>query len=114
VARGHQDYTAATAQADPAAPADAASGATTSAAAAAPDTAGIANAFAAAIPTLKADDTQVFHGLFADDHRTAPLAPVVSALWGAPKAAAPSGAPAWKSLSGGMLDLFKDLPPTSS
>ena len=53
VARGHQDYTAATAQADPAAPADAASGATTSAAAAAPDTAGIANAFAAAIPTLQ-------------------------------------------------------------
>ena len=114
VARGHQDYSAATAQADPSAPADAASGAATSPAAAAPDTAGIANAFAAAIPTLKADDTQVFHGLFADDHRTAPLAPVVSALWGAPKAAAPSGAPARKSLSGGMLDLFKVLPPTSS
>ncbi|HWW35072.1 MAG TPA: hypothetical protein VNZ23_07505 [Xanthobacteraceae bacterium] len=114
VARGQQDYSAATAQADPSARADAASGAATSPAAAAPDTAGIANAFAAAIPTLKADDTQVFHGLFADDHRTAPLAPVVSALWGAPKAAAPSGAPARKSLSGGMLDLFKDLPPTSS
>jgi hypothetical protein len=114
VARGHQDYSAATAQADPSARADAASGAATSPAAAAPDTAGIANAFAAAIPTFKADDTQVFHGPFADDHRTAPLAPVVSALWGAPKAAAPSGAPARKSLSGGMLDLFKVLPPTSS
>ena len=65
------------------------------AAAAAPDTAGIANAFAAAIPARKADDTQVFHGLFADDHRTVPLAAVVGALWGASNAAAPSnGAPA--------------------
>ena len=110
VARGNQDYTAATAQAD--APTVAAS--SESAVATVPDTAGIANAFAAAIPALKVDDTQVFPGLFADDHRTAPLAPVVSALWGAPKAAAPNGAPAQKSQSRSMLDLFKDLPPTSS
>jgi hypothetical protein len=115
VARGHQDYsTAATAQADPAAPTNAAGSATESAAGAAPDTAGITSAFAAAIPTLRADDTQVFHGLFADDHRTAPLAPVLSALWSDPKMAASSSAPAQKSRSGGMLDLFKDLPPTSS
>jgi hypothetical protein len=113
VARGNQDYTAATAQADPAAPIDAARSAAESAAATAPDTAGIANAFAAAIPTPRAEDTQVFHGLFADDHRTAPLAPVVSALWGTPKAAASSSAPAQRYQSGGMLDLFKDLPSTS-
>jgi hypothetical protein len=98
VARGHQDYAAAaTAQADPTAPSDPASGATESAAVAAPDTAGITSAFAAAIATLRADDTQVFHGLFADDHRTAPLAPVVSALWSDPKTAAPTSAPAQKS-----------------
>lgn len=115
VARGGQDIAAATAQPDPAAAsADATSGTTTSAAAAVPDTAGIASAFAAAIPTLKADDTQVFHGLFADDHRTVPLAPVVSALWGTPKAATPSGALAQKTGSKSMLDLFKDPPSTSS
>jgi hypothetical protein len=113
VARGNQDRddTTATAQADPAAQTVSA---TESVAAAAPDTAGITSAFAAAIPTLRADDTQAFHGLFADDHRNAPLATVVSALWGAPNAAAPSGAPVQKSQSGGMFDLFKDLPSTSS
>jgi hypothetical protein len=51
VARGNQDYTAATALTDPAAATDAASSATESATATAPDTAGIASAFAAAIPT---------------------------------------------------------------
>lgn len=115
VARSSQDFAAATTPADPAAAVDATSGTTTSAAAAAvPDTAGIANAFAAAIPTLRADDTQVFHGLFADDHRTVPLAPVVSALWGTPQAATPGGAPAQKTQSKSMFDLFKDLPSTSS
>src|SRR6516162_2991346 len=91
-----------------------ASSAAESAAATAPDTAGIANVFAAAIPTPKADDTQVFHGLFADDYRTAPLAPVVSALWGTPNAPALGGAPAQKSQSVGMFDLFRDLPSASS
>jgi hypothetical protein len=114
VARGSQDFAAATMPADPAAPADATSGAATSAAAAVPDTAGIANAFAAAIPTLRADDTQVFHGLFADDYRTVPLAPVVSVLWSTPNAATPNGAPAQKTQSKSMLDLFKDPPSTSS
>jgi hypothetical protein len=114
VARGNQDCTAATALTDPAAATDAASSAAESAVATAPDTAGIANAFAAAIPTPKADDTQVFHGLFADDHRTAPLAPVVSARWGAPKVATSGAPPAQKSQSVGMFDLFRDLPPASS
>ncbi len=98
VARGDQDRPAATAQA--------ASGPTL---AAAPDTAGIANAFAAAVPARAAGDNQVFHGLFADTNRAAPVAPVVSALWGVPTPAASANGPAApKSTSGGMLDLFKD------
>jgi Transglycosylase SLT domain len=115
-ARGNQDYTAAaaTAQADPAA-ATVAPSSDTASIGGAPDTAGIATAFAAAIPALKPDDTQVFQGLFADDHRTVPLAPLVSALWSTPTGAVPSGAPAQKSKSNGlMLDLFRDLPSPSS
>lgn len=84
VARGSQDLAAAVAQA------------VSAPAFAAPDTAGIANAFAAAIPTRAAGDRQVFHSLFADTHRTAALAPTVS------------GTPAQKPSSGSMLDLFKD------
>jgi hypothetical protein len=57
--------------------------------AAAPDTAGIANAFAAAIPERAANDTQVFHGLFTDA-RTSPVAPVVKALWRVPARVASS------------------------
>lgn len=115
-ARGNQDYTAAatTAQADPATATVAATGEPASVGGA-PDTAGIATAFAAAIPALNPDDTQVFHGLFADDHRTVPLAPLVSALWSTPTGAVSSGAPAQKSKSNGlMLDLFRDLPSPSS
>ena len=102
VARGSQDQPAFTAQA--------ASG---PAVAAAPDTAGITDAFAAAVPKRAASDTQIFHGLFADANRAAPVAPVVSALWNVPSvtpSATPSanGTPAQKSNSGGMLDLFKD------
>jgi hypothetical protein len=109
VARGGQDQAAVTAAADATDPTVTANGAN-----AAPDTAGIANAFAAAIPTPYTDDTQIFHRLFADDRRAVPLAPVVNALWGGPQAVAPSGAPAQKSQANGMLDLFKDLPATSS
>jgi transglycosylase-like protein with SLT domain len=111
VARGSQDRTDFAAQAA----ATAAPGAANNSAAAAPDTAGIANAFAAAIPTPKAADKQpVFNGLFTDGGRSAPLAPVVSALWGIPNAAANnSGAAAQKSAANGMLDLFKDLPPVA-
>lgn len=96
VARGGQDKPATMAQA-------------ASAPAAAPDTAGIANAFAAAVPKRAAEDTQVFHGLFADSNRAGPVAPVVSALWGVPTpAAGANGQPAAKASSGGTLDLFKD------
>jgi hypothetical protein len=78
-------------------------------AAAVPDTAGMTNVFAAAVPTRNADDTQVFHGLFQDTKRTSPVAPVVSELWGVPNAASKTnGAPAQPSTSGSMLDLFKD------
>jgi Transglycosylase SLT domain len=90
-------------------PAVADAAATTPATAAAPDTAGITGAFAAAVPTPKADDTQVFHGLFADGSRAAPLAPFITALWGVPSIAASAAtASAPKAASGGMLDLFKD------
>ncbi len=103
VARGSQDRQPLTAQA--------ATAPTLAPAAAAPDTAGIANAFAAAVPTLKPTDTAVFHGLFADANRTAPLAPVVSALWGVPNAEQVTGATAARTpAANGMLDLFKDSP----
>jgi hypothetical protein len=85
--------------------------ATATTAAAAPDTAGIANAFAAAIPARKADDTQVFHALFADDHRTIPLASMMGALWSGSNAAPPGGgASAPNSNANSMLNLFRDLP----
>ena len=95
VARGRQDRSVYAAQAT-------ATGG--KAAAAVPDTAGIASAFAAA-STASADDKQVFHGLFVDGKRTAPLG---GALWSVPDAH--SDAKASKSLASGMLDLFKDLP----
>ena len=116
VARGSQDRRAFAAQAAtvPATtvPSDATSA---TAASSAPDTAGIASAFAAAIPTPKADAKQdVFHGLFVDGGgRAAPLAPVVSALWGVPNAApSASGTTAQTPVANRMLDLFKDPPAT--
>ena len=100
-----QGHLAATAQVPEAATAQAA------VAAATPDTAGITNAFAAATPPRPARDEQVFHALFADRNRNAPLAPVVSALWGVPSATANgTGVTAPKLSSGGMLNLFTDLP----
>ncbi len=113
VARDSTDAATAIAQADTGA-ATTTTGTDSTGAAAAPDTAGLATAFAAAIPERKADDTQVFHGLFADDHRTVPLAPLVSALWSSPSGTMPSGAPAQTPQSSRMLDLFKDLPSSSS
>ena len=115
VARGSQDLATATAQAATA-PATAASTATAATAASAPDTAGIASAFAAAIPTPRADaKPQVFHGLFVDGSRAAPLAPVVSALWSVPNAASGgSGTAPQKPLADGMLNLFRDLPVTGT
>ncbi len=112
VARGHQDRLTYPAQA---APGPAASGTTTAAAsassaAAVPDTAGIANAYAAA-STASANDRQVFHSLFVDGKRTAALAPVASALWSVPEASSDSNAKPQKPVANGMLDLFKDPPP---
>ena len=75
----------------------------------APDTAGIAGAFAAAIPKAATGDGQVFHGLFQDPNRTTPVAPLVSALWNGPGAASSgAGASAQQPKFNGMLDLFKD------
>jgi len=105
VARGNQDRSTFTAQATT----EAVTG--TAAAATVPDTAGIASAFAAAVPAPKADDNQVFHSLFADGNRAAPLAPVVSALWSVPNATPGAGTTATqKPIANGMLDLFKDPP----
>jgi len=94
-----------TAGATAAAAAAAAATATTTA----PDTAGIAGAFAAAFPKAATGDGQVFHGLFQDPNRTAPVAPLVSALWNGPGAASSeTGASAQQPKFNGMLDLFKD------
>jgi hypothetical protein len=77
--------------------------------AAVPDTAGMTNAFAAALPARHADDTQVFHGLFQDPDRTSPVAPVVSELWGVrDPAAKQTGSPTEPAISGSILDLFRD------
>jgi hypothetical protein len=112
VARGTQDQPAATAAANE--PVVAATSAVPVAPSmpsvpSAPDTAGITDAFAAAVPKRAAADNQVFHNLFADANRTSPVASVVSELWGVPSAAPnANGASAPKSTSEGMLDLFKD------
>jgi hypothetical protein len=104
-ARGTSTQAVATAQAAGAAAAAAAATATT----AAPDTAGIAGAFAAAIPRATTGDGQVFHGLFQDPNRTTPVAPLVSALWNGPGAASSGeGASTRPAKFNGMLDLFKD------
>ncbi len=58
----------------------------------APDTAGIANAFAAASPKpIVQQASQIFHGLFQDTGRTAPVAAVVSQLWTTPNALPDTG-----------------------
>jgi hypothetical protein len=107
-ARGTPTQAVAVAQAAGATAAAAAASAAT-AATTAPDTAGIAGAFAAAIPKAATGDGHVFHGLFQDPNRTAPVAPLVSALWNGPGAASNgSGARAQQPKFNGMLDLFKD------
>jgi hypothetical protein len=94
-----------------------------------PDTAGIANAFAAAVPPaaeasaqmpiqmpaqvlaqVPAANDQMFRGLFSDAGSSGPVGPLVSQLWGTPNAAAnPSGtAPAASAAGGVLLDLFRD------
>jgi len=97
------------AQSAAAAPADVVAEATTHApAAAVPDTAGLTSAFAAAVPQRREGDGDVFHGLFQDPGRTAPVAAVVSQLWNAPSApASADGTPA-PAGSPGLRDLFRD------
>jgi Transglycosylase SLT domain len=114
VARNAQERSTLTAQAavSPAAAVAPPAPAATPAAKAAPDTAGIAGAFAAAAAAPSADSTHVFRSLFGDPNRTAPLAPVVSALWGVPNPAAsgPASTPPQR-VANVLLDLFKDPPP---
>jgi hypothetical protein len=66
------------------------------AAAIVPDTAGVTNALAAAMPQRTAANSEVFHSLFSDPGRTTPVASLVSQLW--VTGASP----------GAMSDLFKD------
>jgi hypothetical protein len=77
-------------------------------AAAVPDTAGMTGAFAAATPAPAAQAAnQIFHGLFQDSDRTAPVAAAVSQLWTTPNAP-PDGATAQPSRRGDMRNLFSD------
>lgn len=87
-----------------------------------PDTAGIANAFAAAAPPApalaptpqqpqrsSAPSGPMFYGLFADAGSNGPVGPLVSQLWGAPNPGHPdSAAPASRAAPGMLMDLFKD------
>lgn len=78
--------------------------------AAVPDTAGMTGAFAAATPSPAARATnQIFHGLFQDTDRTAPVAAVVSQLWTTPNAPMDgNGAAGQPSRRGDMRNLFSD------
>ena len=80
------------------------------AAQAAPDTAGITNAYAAAAPAPAAVQArQIFHGLFQDTDRAAPVAAVVSQLWTTPLAVPDTDPASGKQPApGDMRDLFRD------
>jgi hypothetical protein len=75
-----------------------------------PDTAGITGAFAAATPSPAAQTAnQMFHGLFQDTDRTAPVAAVVSQLWTTPNAPMDgNGASGQPPRRGDMRNLFSD------
>ncbi|MGD0150670.1 MAG: transglycosylase SLT domain-containing protein [Xanthobacteraceae bacterium] len=75
-----------------------------------PDTAGMTGAFAAATPTPAAQAAnQMFHGLFQDTDRTAPVAAVVSQLWTTPNAPMDgNGASGQPPRRGDMRNLFSD------
>jgi Transglycosylase SLT domain len=98
--------TAATAAPVATSTAAAANAATPAVPATVPDTAGMASAFAAAIPKRAAGDTAVFHGLFTDPDRTGPVSAVVSQLWGIPTASGGNGGAALPA--GALMNLFKD------
>jgi hypothetical protein len=80
------------------------------AAQAAPDTAGITSAYAAAAPApAAAQARQIFHGLFQDTDRAAPVAAVVSQLWTAPLAEPDTdSASGTQPALGDMRNLFRD------
>ena len=84
-----------------------------------PDTAGITSAYAAAaVPIRNRQDTQIFHGLFADTNGGTPRAPaqplsraadVATPLWSVPgSSAAGAAAPPPTAVAANFLDLFKD------
>jgi hypothetical protein len=83
-----------------------------------PDTAGITSAYAAAVPIRHREDTQIFHGLFADTNSGASSAPAQPAartapaagpLWSVPgSSAAGAAAPPPTAVAANFLDLFKD------
>jgi hypothetical protein len=74
-----------------------------------PDTAGITGAFAAATPTPAAQATkQIFHGLFQDTDRTAPVAAAISQLWTTPNAPSDGNGAAGQPSHRDMRNLFND------
>jgi hypothetical protein len=74
-----------------------------------PDTAGMTGAFAAATPTPAAQAAnQIFHGLFQDTDRTAPVAAVVSQLWTTPNAPSDGNGAAAQPSRRDMRNLFGD------
>jgi hypothetical protein len=78
-------------------------------AAAVPDTAGMTGAFAAATPTPAAQAAnQMFHGLFQDTDRAAPVAAVVSQLWTTPNAPPDGNGAATQPSHRDMRNLFSD------
>jgi hypothetical protein len=74
-----------------------------------PDTAGMTSAFAAASPSPAAQANQIFHGLFQDTGRAAPVAAVVSQLWTTPNAPLDAnGAAGQPPRRGDLRSLFSD------
>jgi hypothetical protein len=66
-------------------------------------------AFAAATPTPAAQAAnQMFHGLFQDTDRTAPVAAVVSQLWTTPNAPPDGNGAAGQPSHRDMRNLFSD------
>jgi hypothetical protein len=93
----------------PAAASSPANAAPAKTAAAVPDTAGMTSAFAAASSAPATPAHQIFHGLFQDTDRTAPVAAVVSQLWTTPNAPTDgNGAAGPPSRRGDMRNLFSD------
>ncbi len=74
-----------------------------------PDTAGITTAFAAAVPAPQQNDSQMFHGLFADNVAGPSGQSAKGPLWSTPDSRAPGAtAPPPATMATNLLDLFKD------